>query len=316
MNTLVPNTIHTGWLSRPVSLCRRAFLGLLMAIGVMLAGASSSASNERGKLTLETFDLTARNGVTYRIFLASPGNAAASLPVVYFLDGNATFPVARDVLAENSDMQAVLVGIGYPTDDKAEIIRLRYTDLTPPTPAELIPTREGATAPQTGGRDAFLAFIIDELKPEIERRRNVDTSHQTLFGHSLGGHFALSALFRNVGGFQTFIAADPSIWWNGRSLLQEQSAYLNRTGERAAARLLIETAGVRVERPGTDKATADRLARLRSGPGGKDVAAELRDTPGLHVAYRGFPDESHGSLIAPSVRDALDFALRNRDPIP
>ena len=235
---------------------------------------------------------------------------------LYLLDGNATFLAARDMLAENPDMQAVLVGIGYPTDDKVEIIRLRYIDLTPPTPSELIPTHDGAPTPQTGGRDAFLAFITDELKPEIERRHNIDTSHQTLFGHSLGGHFALSALFRNVGGFQTFAAADPAVWWNGRSLLDEQAAYLSKSGEKAEKRLLIETAGTRIERPGTDKATAERLARLRSGPNGKDVAIALENTPGLHVAYRGFPDESHGSLIAPSVRDSLDFALRKRDPLP
>ena len=57
-----------------------------------------------------------------------------------------------------------------------------------------------------------------------------------------------------------FAAADPAVWWNGRSLLDEQAAYLSKSGEKAEKRLLIETAGTRIERPGTDKATAERLA--------------------------------------------------------
>lgn len=64
------------------------------------------------------------------------------------------------------------MGIGYPTDNQEEIVRLRYFDLTPPTPDDLIPVH--FNVPKTGGRDAFFDFIDNQVKPEVEKRFNVD----------------------------------------------------------------------------------------------------------------------------------------------
>jgi predicted alpha/beta superfamily hydrolase len=69
----------------------------------------------------------------------------------------------------------------------------------------------------TGGNDAFLSFIIDELKPAIAKATQVDPGRQALFGHSLGGLFVLHALFSRSDAFDTFIAGSPSIWWGKKS---------------------------------------------------------------------------------------------------
>ncbi len=281
----------------------------------MIMSAGVAHAQDETETISSSFDLMAANGVEYRIFTAAPSGEAPAggRPVVYLTDGNATFPPAVKVMAE-AGMKAVLVGIGYPIESREEIVRLRYFDLTPETPADLIPLREDASPPRTGGQDAFLAFIENELRPEIERRFAVDRTHQTLFGHSLGGLFALHVLFTRPDAFQTYGAADPSIWWNGRSILSELGAFLQaRKPEDPPVRLLIENAGKKAERR-LDSAAAARRAELRSGPNGKDVYEALAAAPGVRAAGRTFPDETHGTMIPPAVADTLRFALMGVEP--
>src|SRR5262245_51135485 len=76
---------------------------------------------------------------------------------------------------------AIVVGIGYPTDDIRDIFaRRRLFDLTPsPVGA---PGRSGG-----GGLDAFLRVIEDEVKPFVAARYRVDPAKQSIYGYSLGG---------------------------------------------------------------------------------------------------------------------------------
>ena len=54
---------------------------------------------------------------------------------------------------------------------------------------------DGKPWPKTGGAHHFFTFIEEELKPQIEKNFEIDKGKQTLFGHSLGGLFALHILF-------------------------------------------------------------------------------------------------------------------------
>ncbi|MBN9320791.1 MAG: alpha/beta hydrolase, partial [Delftia acidovorans] len=287
-----------------------------LTMATVAGAAAASAAGGASQPVVSSFDLESPTGVTYRVFMAVPEGEppAGGYPVVYLIDGNTTFSMARKTLAEHPAMRAALVGIGYPSDDRKEIVRLRYFDLTPPTPADLIPLAEGMAPPRTGGVDAFFRFVEKTLKPEIERRLPVDRARQTLFGHSLGGLFALHVLYSQPDAFQTYIAADPSIWWNGRSILEEQKRFLSRASAGKGKRLLIETSGKRVARPGTDAATAGRIETLRSGPNGRDVYEALAAS-GLERAFRRFPEESHGSMVPLSVADALRFSLLDASPV-
>jgi len=62
-----------------------------------------------------------------------------------------------------------------------------------------------------GGAGAFREFIVSDLRPAIEADFPVDTSRQTLFGHSYGGLFVLDTFFADPSLFQTYVAASPSI---------------------------------------------------------------------------------------------------------
>jgi hypothetical protein len=55
---------------------------------------------------------------------------------------------------------AIVVGVGYPTDDASELMRLRTRDLTPPRPLERIPQRPGLPSvalADDGGAEDFYA---------------------------------------------------------------------------------------------------------------------------------------------------------------
>jgi len=295
----------------------KALCRLLVLVGVAFAAPAGAMAQREGASTVSSFDIEGRNGISYRIFTTVPEGEApeGGFAVVYLIDGNMVFPMAAKAMSANGGMRAVLVGIGYPIEERQQIVGLRYFDLTPPTPAELVPVAKGAAPPRTGGRDAFLTFIEDELKPQIERRFPVDRSRQTLYGHSLGGLFALHVLYTRPEAYQTYVAADPSIWWNGRSILEEQDAFLRQhAGSITGKRLLIETSGKRASRPGSDAAGAEHLKKLRSGPNGRDVHAALRAIPGLATAFRNFPEESHGSMVPLTVLDALRFSLVGENP--
>lgn len=292
-----------------------------MALLVGLVPLSACQAPESGRASLpeppdiaETirFDMIASaTGQPYRIHLFQPPGPApaAGWPVAYLIDGNATFPMMREAQrdARNAGLPPLaVVGIGYPTEERFDVER-RYYDLTPPTDPNLIPPRKNGP-PRTGGRNAFLAFILDDLKPAIESRAPVDRTRQTLFGHSLGGLFTLHVLFKKPEAFQNYLAADPSIWWNGGSILREMATFRGQPLQQPT-RLLIETAGAKRERANIDPQRRARLEALRGGPNGMNVAATLQGTANLEVRGRRFEKEHHGSMLPLSVADALPFAL-------
>lgn len=289
---------------------KKAILKVCLMLGNILVSASAQGETPQ----VGSFDMQA-NGVDYRIFIAAPAEKASAegFPVVYMTDGNRMLPIATKLMEENPKLEAVFVGIGYPTDDKDEIIRLRYFDLTPPTPDDLIPVQ--INIPRTGGRDAFFDFINRQVKAEIESRFPIDPTRQALFGHSLGGLFTLYALFNHADSFQTYAAADPSIWWNGRSILADKDHFVETfKANPKPIRLLIESSGKRGERPGQTKENRERLKKLRGGPSSADIQAELKQLPGFEVAYRRFENESHGSMIPLTVEDSLKFILLDESP--
>ncbi|WP_313028079.1 alpha/beta hydrolase [Brucella sp.] len=293
-----------------MSKTKNVILKVCLMFGSILVNASAHA----GKPQVDSFDMQA-NGIDYRIFVAAPAEKApaSGFPVVYMSDGNRMLPIAAKLMEDNPQFNAVFVGIGYPTEDKDEIVRLRYFDLTPPTPDELIPVQ--TNIPKTGGRGAFFDFIDHQVKAEVEKRFAIDKSKQALFGHSLGGLFTLYALFNHPNSFQTYAAADPSIWWNGRSILTDKDRFVEAfKADPKPMRLLVESSGKRGERPGQSKEDTERLKKLRGGPAGADIQTELKQLPGFEVAYRRFDNESHGSMIPLTVEDSLKFILLNESP--
>jgi len=276
-----------------------------------------------------------RGGDPWRIQVARPAcpPPPEGYPALYLLDGDATFPAAWRALAGRPGACLALVAVGYPGGRRIDIAR-RYYDLTPPTPAEYLRSRDAGL--RTGGREAFLDFLAGPLRAEASRILPLDPNRAALFGHSLGGLFALHALMARPAQFQSYAAADPSIWWDGHSILQEADAFLGGIAAAGGAlarpiRLHVATsaspppvacgctryAAMGGPSPGTPSQDEAIDGPMPAGltpdgpPQGSPafgLARALARVAGFEVLYKHHAGESHGSLIEPASTDAALFA--------
>jgi len=108
----------------------------------------------------------------------------------------------------------------------------------------------------------------------------------------------LRSLFKNPGAYQAYIAASPSIWWNNRDVLKDETAFIRRVRDtKLSLRLLITVGGNEDEDMIPDAAgLAQRLSVLNS-----DRVA---------VSYAVIPDENHVLVSLASIGRALGFALK------
>ncbi|MFD2238902.1 alpha/beta hydrolase [Aureimonas populi] len=280
-------------MTEPLTRRHALALGLGLAASLPLAPASAQTITRDLKPAGAPHD--------YRLFIERMGGEGP-LAALYLLDGNRTFPLAREA-ALRADRPLLLVGLGYPVVDGEEIIRRRFLDFTPPTPPEAVPAPPGGPARETGGRD-FFAGVLAASVGIAERDHEVAAGRRTLFGHSLGGHFALHMVFAHSPLFARILSADPSVWWNDYGLMRELEAFRKAGGSEMARRLSIVTAG---ERPAP---TGRPLLDVRrSGPGGAEMAGALRDDPALKVGHEVYAGETHGSMIPRSVEAAVALAL-------
>jgi len=77
---------------------------------------------------------------------------------------------------------------------------------------ELTPTHV-ADVKGSGGGPAFLSYLKNELIPYINKNYP-SNGDNTLWGHSLSGMFAIYAMASEPDLFKSYIAVDPSIWWD------------------------------------------------------------------------------------------------------
>lgn len=285
--------------------------------GITIAPSASPVTLPR----TEQFDLRAKSGLEYRIFVAGPtGEVPVSgSPVIYLSDGYSNFPVLLNAARRLSRdaHPAVIVGIGYPSDDGTVHRERRSFDLTPGSSTEMAKAQQGETPPlKTAGNDEFLKFINQELKPVIEQKYKVNRDRQTLFGHSFGGLFVLHVLFSEPESFQTYLASSPSLWWNNGGILAEQKTFAaSYANKEVKARLLI-TIGEWEQKaaPQDTKERADVLEQRRMVGNAKDLASRLAASQikGLTITFREFAEEEHGSVVLPAASRGVRYALEER----
>ncbi|HEX9952454.1 MAG TPA: alpha/beta hydrolase-fold protein, partial [Rubricoccaceae bacterium] len=159
----------------------------------------------------------------------------------------------------------------------------RRRDLTGPT--EVASDRE--IAPRVGGSAAFRAFLRDELRPVVDSLYRT-TGETAIVGESLAGLFVVETLLLEPDLFDTYVAIDPSLWWNDHRLAGEAVTLLQgRTGLRKTLYLATSSQG--------GGEVAERLAgALRAdGPAGIDVR---------HVEL---PGETHLTVYHPAAVGAF-----------
>lgn len=73
-------------------------------------------------------------------------------------------------------------------------------------------TRPDGSVASGGGAEAFMAFLVEELRPYVEARYPVDPGRSILVGHSLSGTFTANVLARKPQAFAGYLIASPSVW--------------------------------------------------------------------------------------------------------
>jgi predicted alpha/beta superfamily hydrolase len=259
------------------------------------------------------FDFTSKiTGRSYRLMIAAPYqmDPAKTYPVVYILDGYWYFRPAVDFDTEAGGrlQSAIIVGIGYPTDDYKEQCDRRNLDLC----VSPDPSAKASEDIHPADGDAFLRMIQDEVKPFVEKRYPVDKSQQTLYGKSSGGITVLRQLFRNPSAFQTYIAASPAIFYNNKAVLEDETAFSQQAkAGKLHFKLLITSAELEQYR-GSDPQQLESAKRKGMVDNASDLAARMKllDTKDIVVDYVLFPGESHFSVSPASLGRGLSFALK------
>jgi len=255
----------------------------------------------------------------WRINLGIPGGQAppAGFPAIWMLDGNAALQEFDAGLLEDlaaSPSPPLLVFVGY--DNQLRIDGpARTRDYTP-----LADMAEDGSVAAGGGADAFLDVLERRVRPELARRAPLDARRQVLWGHSLGGLFALHALYTRTGAFTTYVPASPSLWWRGGALLgePERRFVANNAGQPAQV-LLMLGGNERVPdfsgRDMNNPRVVAHLKRVSAAPSdaGWRLSQRLREVPGLEVQYHEFPGLSHGPMLRASLMRALHVLAGVRD---
>lgn len=273
------------------------------------------------------FDLASKiSARTYRIFVYQPLTPAppSGYPVVFVTDGNGMFPLAAAQMALMglAGNGAIVVGIGYPTDDFMKPMMLRYRDLTPVTEDKtLFPTQPPlAEADQAGGSELFYRFITEELRPAMSASYSIDGHQETLYGHSLGGLFVLGVMFKHPESFNNYVASSPSIWWDDKSVLKAESGFLTKTKSAKHPIRVLICVGAKEQDPysyvppGSNLPLSEvnkKIVEAQMVGNARDLAQRLKvgSTSGLVVRFQAFSAEDHLSVVPASISRALAFAL-------
>ena len=304
---------------------RTVLVGMMLVLGgVAGMNAQQAAPNVNASAPLAAaapvavprstqYALTSKiNGQAYRIMVSTPFTfePATAYPVLYVLDGNVFFGTVSEAahfLSFTKDIAPVIiVAVGYETDDLNEWVRRRRLDLTP-TPAP-----KPSDAGPAGGGDAFLRVLEEEVKPLVRSRYKIDDSKQILFGMSFGGLAALRSMFRNPTAFSTYIVASPSVWWDNKAVLADETVFSKRVRSGELQLNVILTSARDEQYHGDDPKL---LAAAQSGARMVDNASELAarlamlNPEKLALTRVIFDDEIHNSVPAAAITRGLRLAL-------
>jgi predicted alpha/beta superfamily hydrolase len=229
----------------------------------------------------DTFTIESRLlGETRRINVYLPPGysepAAARFPVLYMPDGG----MAEDFLHIAGLIQiSVINGTMRPFLLVGIENTQRRRDMTGPTENE----EDKKIAPRVGGSSSFRAFIRDELMLEVKRRYRT-TSETAIVGESLAGLFVIETFLLEPDLFDTYIAIDPSLWWNNEKLIKIAAEKL-RARPRLAKTMYFASSNEK-----GIVATAERFREV----------LKTSAPPGVRWHYEPMPGEAHSTIYHPA----------------
>lgn len=243
------------------------------------------------------------NDVSYKLYVSLPGGydtTAVRYPVIYVLDADYAFAIARNIVEHLSDRRhltpALVVGIAY--DGPPAYRHNRTRDYTPTHVAT------GGYGPEyqavSGGGLLFQRFIAEELIPFIEDEYRV-TPRRTLVGHSYGGLFATWVALTTPQLFAGYVIVSPSLWYDHGLIFREERRMAETISD-LPARMYLAVGSREIN------SRHDMVADLRRFV----TTLQERNYPGLHLRWSVEDDETHNSIFPGALSDGLRHVLEGR----
>lgn len=214
----------------------------------------------------------------------------AHLPVLYMPDGG----LGEDFLHVAGLVQ---VSVGNGTMRPFILVGIENTqrrrDMTGPTEN----VQDKKIAPQVGGSEPFRKFIRNELMPQIKARYRT-TNETAIVGESLAGLFVVETFLLEPDLFDTYIALDPSLWWNNHKLVID-------AGEQLRARPKLEK---RLYFASSDEKGINEFTKLFAEMLSKTAPA------GIQWHYEPMPEEQHSTIYHPAALKAFRALFKPSKP--
>lgn len=227
-----------------------------------------------------------------------PSRRKEQYPVVYLLDGGASFVPFVGMLKMYSEMNDTkilpeMIVVGIPNID----FKSRMMDLSP-TPA--------GNSKQYGGGNRFLEFIRTELFPLIEQKYPA-SKHRTIVGHSLGGAAVMNVLTKHPEMFDNYLMIDGSLSFDNELFLKNPD--YNLKGKDLKDKNLFiaiantATYGSDLESIKKDTIQANKFVRHSL----KLVDQIERMDTALNMEWKYYKDDTHGSTAFSAQKDGLRY---------
>jgi predicted alpha/beta superfamily hydrolase len=291
--------------------------GLFLA-GLLIVSAAVSAAQTSGETQSYGKKYTMRSNVlnetrTYWVNLPAtyddPRFSPERYPVMYVFDGKSAFFPLSGILNFMSGPESVnyqvpeMIIVGIDNDN-------RMKDLTPNATnknIEGIESKEFADRmfAGSGGGERFIQFLEKELIPDIEANYRT-LPYRVCIGHSLGGLMSSHLLVHHAGLFDAYIAIDPSLWWDGASMINNAPATLKNYPARKMQRYFVSV----VE---SSAVPASLSFHIRSIHKFGSLLAD--DAPAnLKWKLQVFPETDHSSIPMLSWYYGLRFLFEGYEP--
>ncbi len=239
----------------------------------------------------------------YQLYMSFPRGYSTkdtiSYPVLYVLDGIRDFELLN---TENRYLygkieEVIIIGISSGGDYKNGGFD-RTLDYT--TSVDTLRDREmekkhdlPKDTKQTGGASNFLKALKTEITPFVDKHYKTNKD-RGISGHSLGGLFTAYALLNSDGYFTRFGINSPSFWWMKEELLDQAVLQFtqNKTWNIPPTNVYISVGG---------KEGLDMVPQMVK----YSLYLEDSDYKNIDLSWHIFDNESHGSVIKPSLRQTL-----------
>ena len=222
--------------------------------------------------------------------------------VVYFLDGQNVFDASRAPFGAEWQADETALRLSQKTPSLKLI--LVAIDNSKERMGEYTTVRDRVGDSLVGGQaEKYLNFITQELKPWIDSQFATDPKPEStaIAGSSLGGLFALHALFEQPQTFGNAIAMSPSLFWGNEAMLQSCKRSAIDTWDQPKQKLWIDMG----TEEGDSVSTQERnVARVQSFVQLLDSNFAQRFDKQLTIAPKA---KHHESAWASRLPDALEF---------